>query len=497
MRKAKTPKRKAGFEMAPESEDLKGKCRAMIKMGARKGQPCSLTELKVSPGACSFHARSASALPVEGVGTKIRSARFGVRPTVTMRRILAQWFGVSRVVWNACVDIDRGLDISMEVLRKRIVSGKNYPAWMLECPAHVRAETVREYIAARTAALSNYERKMSRYKFLRDKQLKGELNKRKPLREPKRPVMKHRTKKAPRAVLHIPKEDVKVCDSGFAIYGRIVKGLCDNTLRPKTNGRKSRLRDELLAVTSSTRRKDKAFLDLVERGFTAHDVRLLRTREGRFTMEVPVDKTVVDVAPENDVVAVDPGVRVPFSCADTDGVFNAIGADFVQRAEATRARHAKLHARIADLEIKRARGARHIRKEMRALDRKLIAMRTQFHYETAGELLKYRDIVLPTVNHAGWMARGALSSTTHRQVQQIAHPLFRARLMNKAELCGGRRITDCDEFRTSKTCGRCFSVNDKLGSSKLFHCQKCGLKLDRDFNAARNILLLNVVEDRQ
>ena len=45
------------------------------------------------------------------------------------------------------------------------------------------------------------------------------------------------------------------------------------------------------------------------------------------------------------------------------------------------------------------------------------------------------------------------------------------------------------EEYTSKTCGACGHLHDKLGGNKRFRCPKCNALFDRDWNAARNILI--------
>ena len=42
---------------------------------------------------------------------------------------------------------------------------------------------------------------------------------------------------------------------------------------------------------------------------------------------------------------------------------------------------------------------------------------------------------------------------------------------------------------TSKTCGKCGHLNNKLGGSRTFNCRACKHTEDRDVHAARNILL--------
>jgi len=43
-----------------------------------------------------------------------------------------------------------------------------------------------------------------------------------------------------------------------------------------------------------------------------------------------------------------------------------------------------------------------------------------------------------------------------------------------------------DPRNTSKTCSKCGSKN-KVGSSKQYKCINCGVELNRDCNAARNL----------
>ena len=48
---------------------------------------------------------------------------------------------------------------------------------------------------------------------------------------------------------------------------------------------------------------------------------------------------------------------------------------------------------------------------------------------------------------------------------------------------------------TSKTCGKCGNLHANLGSNKCFKCPKCEMKMDRDINAARNIMLKYLSEE--
>lgn len=70
-----------------------------------------------------------------------------------------------------------------------------------------------------------------------------------------------------------------------------------------------------------------------------------------------------------------------------------------------------------------------------------------------------------------------------------AHYRFQQLLLHKQKEFPWCRVIICDEAYTSKTCGNCGFIHNKLGGSKEFKCPKCGLRADRDIHAARNILL--------
>lgn len=44
-----------------------------------------------------------------------------------------------------------------------------------------------------------------------------------------------------------------------------------------------------------------------------------------------------------------------------------------------------------------------------------------------------------------------------------------------------------NESFTSKTCSKCGTMNNDLGSQKIYKCSECKVIMDRDINGARNI----------
>ena len=81
----------------------------------------------------------------------------------------------------------------------------------------------------------------------------------------------------------------------------------------------------------------------------------------------------------------------------------------------------------------------------------------------------------------------------------LSHYKFRQRLLNKSREYPWCTVSIVNEAYTSKTCGRCGVINEKLGGNEIFKCinLNCGLVADRDIHAARNILLRYMCKNEQ
>jgi len=81
-------------------------------------------------------------------------------------------------------------------------------------------------------------------------------------------------------------------------------------------------------------------------------------------------------------------------------------------------------------------------------------------------------------NHAGAVADASMSE-------------MRRRLAYKCSWYGSELMTADRFFPSSKTCSSCGAVKEELKlSDRIYCCAVCGLVLDRDQNAARNLVML-------
>jgi len=75
-----------------------------------------------------------------------------------------------------------------------------------------------------------------------------------------------------------------------------------------------------------------------------------------------------------------------------------------------------------------------------------------------------------------------------RHILQANYYKFLELLEYKAKLYG-KQVIKVSPKNTSKKCSRCGYVNQKLSlNDRIFKCPRCGLEIDRDYNAALNIL---------
>jgi putative transposase len=93
-------------------------------------------------------------------------------------------------------------------------------------------------------------------------------------------------------------------------------------------------------------------------------------------------------------------------------------------------------------------------------------------------------IVLEDLNVKGMMKNKKLS----RAVGDVGMHEFKRQITYKAEKYGSTVNTVSRWFPSSKTCSCCGWVDeDQDLSDRTFICEKCGIVLDRDYNAALNL----------
>ncbi|MEU7998567.1 IS607 family element RNA-guided endonuclease TnpB [Micromonospora sp. NPDC049060] len=134
-----------------------------------------------------------------------------------------------------------------------------------------------------------------------------------------------------------------------------------------------------------------------------------------------------------------------------------------KRWERAAARLGRAHARVANLR------------------------RDGLHKLTTRLAREYGTLVVEDLNVAGMLRNRRLA----RHIADAGFAELRRHLAYKTEWNGGRLLVADRWHPSSKTCSGCGAAKTKLAlSEREYHCQACGLVMDRDRNAALNLAAL-------
>lgn len=383
--------------------------------------------------------------------------------------------------------IERGYSLTLPSLRQQVlVPDRDLPAdhYMREVPYDSRQDAVKEYVAAHRSGISN-------------------------LVNHDRPFNIHkRSKKAPTQVFHLPPNAI-MKDRRFCI-------------RRKFAWKKTAKSDEAKMIgLGRLRMKPKA-----QRWFERHFHRdhrwsIMKSGADDYHLLMRFTRKPKRSEAPYETVSLDPGIRTFQTFYSPDGVAGKVGHKLAanlywkcfrrhdtlqskQQIIKTKLKKArkKLYAArlISDEELitrlrerifQLRRRRRNMLKRLRKLRTKAKNTVRDVHWQTASFLVRhFRTIIVPNFQPHDipqkWQDR--LKSKAVRAMFQLSHGKFRERLAEKCRQYG-RRLISTSEAYTSQTCGRCGRLNVGLGGNAWYTCGHCGLRIDRDYNGARNITI--------
>jgi putative transposase len=163
----------------------------------------------------------------------------------------------------------------------------------------------------------------------------------------------------------------------------------------------------------------------------------------------------------------------------SDGTFVA-NPRFFRRDEKALAKAARRQSRTA----KGSKPRRKANKVLSRIHERIRNRRHDFVHQFARRLVnQYGLIAVEKLNVKGMVQNHALA----KSISDASWSQFRTVLMNKAE-SAGRQLVGVNPAYTSQTCSRCGNIAKKTLKERWHFCPICSLSLDRDTNAAFNIL---------
>jgi putative transposase len=226
-------------------------------------------------------------------------------------------------------------------------------------------------------------------------------------------------------------------------------------------------------------------LKLKEAGYLpTSDVHMLSAtiseKAGRWYVSVQVEEEVADPIPATGkAIGVDLGIKTLAATSE---------AETFENPKALRKNLKKL-ARLGRRHSRKVKGSKNRKKAARKLARhhaRIANSRQNALHQATNAIAKTKPsiIVLEDLNVKGMMKNRKLS----RAVGDVGMYEFKRQITYKAEKYGSTINTVSRWFPSSKTCSCCGWVDeDQDLSDRTFICERCGIVLDRDYNAAKNL----------
>ena len=229
----------------------------------------------------------------------------------------------------------------------------------------------------------------------------------------------------------------------------------------------------------------------LERGSGRIMAATITERRGAWTIafSVQVQRVVPTTRPPERIIGIDVGLSTLYTGATPDGnhVLDVKNPHHLVTAE-KRLAHAQ---RVASRRQGPRKGVApsnrwklaHVR--VQKVHAGVANSRRNLIYETTTLLAKNYDlIVVEDLNVKGMMKNHSLA----RHISDASWGEFTRQLEYKTKWYGSSLVKAGRFYPSSKTCSQCQTVKAKLSLElRTYHCESCGLTLDRDLNAAINL----------
>ncbi len=215
-------------------------------------------------------------------------------------------------------------------------------------------------------------------------------------------------------------------------------------------------------------------------GFVLKTATICYRADGWYVSITAADETVPEPKPMDTVksaVGVDVGLKV--FLATSSGAFVPV-PQIYRKAQAHLARAQRTLARRQNKSKNQEKQKTRVAK----IHQRIARQREKFHYQTAHNLCrKYDLIAVEDLN-----IRGLARTKMAKSIYDVAWGKFLTIMESVAVKCGVHFVK-VSPHNTTQDCSQCGTKVPKTLSIRTHECYKCGLSMDRDENAATNILM--------
>jgi putative transposase len=253
--------------------------------------------------------------------------------------------------------------------------------------------------------------------------------------------------------------------------------------RKRAGGGSCRFRGVIHVTERSVQLPRLGKIRLKERGYIPTDGKVLsatvKLHAGRWYVSVSVESTIQVPVNHGPAVGIDLGLA-KFASVSDGTVFESyrpLGREV-----------ARIRRADKNLAAKRLGSANRRKAELKLakIHQRIANRRQDFIHKITSQLARTKSvIVIERLNVSGLSRNRALA----QRFQDSAFREFRRQLEYKTVWSGGRLILAPNFYPSTRTCSACGFLGEAIPlSQRLFKCSRCALTIDRDLNAARNLL---------
>ena len=199
---------------------------------------------------------------------------------------------------------------------------------------------------------------------------------------------------------------------------------------------------------------------------------------GHWYVSLKVEEEQAVPANSGPVVGIDLGIKSLATLSDGEVIPNP-------RHLKRRLKKLKRLQRVVSRRHKGGKNRKKAVKKLARLHRQIKNQRRNTLHQVTTRLAKTKSVlVIEDLNVSGMLKNHHLAQA----IGDVGFAEFKRQLLYKASWYGARVILADRWEPSSKTCSGCGWVDEDLTlADRVFHCQQCGLVLDRDLNAAINL----------
>jgi putative transposase len=187
----------------------------------------------------------------------------------------------------------------------------------------------------------------------------------------------------------------------------------------------------------------------------------------------------------NGIVGVDLGIKTAVTLSDGEIIESPMPLR-------TYTRRLKLRQRSLSRRQKGSKNREKQRKRVARVHAKISSIRQDFLHKVTTQLCRENQtVVVEDLCVKGMLRNHKLA----RAISDVGFGEFRRQMEYKSIIYNVKLVIADRWFPSSKKCSRCGHVKSELKlSQRIYLCEKCGLNIDRDVNAARNLKALCTVD---